>query len=111
MDISICTQKKEATPILEGVKDYFLQKFPEKAFEWKVSGTMLAATLPMGEKEITEAFRELVKKFPGLHVEALDSYDVREDDRSAQWWRTVRIYSKEENGEMKIVRSASTYWN
>lgn len=111
MNILICTKEREATLILEGVKDYFLQKFPQKEFEWKASGTMLTTTLPMGEKEITEAFEELVKKYPRLHVEALDSCDIREDDRSAQWWRTVRIYSEKENGETKIVSSASTYWN
>ncbi len=111
MNISICTQEREASLILEGVKDYFLQKFPEKEFEWEVSGKMLTATQSMEEKEITEAFAELVKKYKRLHVEALDTCDIREDDRSAQWWRTVRIYSKEENGETKIVSSASTYWN
>lgn len=72
---------------------------------------MLTATQSMEEKEIMEAFAELVKKYKRLHVEALDTCDIREDDRSAQWWRTVRIYSKEENGETKIVSSASTYWN
>ncbi len=61
MNISICTQEREASLILEGVKDYFLQKFPEKEFEWEVSGKMLTATQSMEEKEIMEAFAELVK--------------------------------------------------
>ena len=37
------------------------------------------------------------------------SYEVREDDRSAQWWGTTKIYSEEEDGEIKIVSSSSTY--
>ena len=59
----------------------------------------------------SRAFEALVKKHPGLSVEASYSYDVREGDTSAQWWGTTRIYSTTEDGETKIVSSSSTYWN
>lgn len=113
MDISICTLsgEKESLLILEGVKDYFLQEFPSKEVEWVCSGTRLTTSLSVSEKEITKVFEELVKKYPQLDVEASDSYDVREDDRSAQWWGVTRIYAERENGETKIVSSSSTYWN
>lgn len=112
MDILIYTHGKDAPSILEGVKNYFSQEFPDKVFEWKDSGTILSTSSPqMSETEITGAFEELVKKYPGLHVEASYSYDVREDDRSAQWWGVTRISSEREDGETSIVSSSSTYWN
>ncbi len=111
MDILICTHEKDPSPTLEGVKAYFSQLFPTEEFKWEGFGTTLAIVLPIGKKDIIGAFEELVKRYPGLKVEASYSYDVREDDRSAQWWGTTRIYSKEENGETKIVSSSSTYWN
>nr|WP_300768078.1 hypothetical protein [uncultured Acetatifactor sp.] len=63
------------------------------------------------EGTISRAFEALVKKHPGLSVEASYSYDVREGDTSAQWWGITRIYSTTEDGETKIVSSSSTYWN
>lgn len=111
MDIVIGSYEEDPSLIFKSVKDYFSQKFPTEKFEWKRSGSVLTISLPVDEKEIAEVFEELVKKHPELNVEASYSYDVREDDRSAQWWGTTRIYSKKENGEIKIVSSSSTYWN
>lgn len=111
MDIVISSHEKDPSLIFESVRDYFSQEFPMEKFAWKCSGPVLTISLPVGEKEITAVFEVLVKKHPQLHVEASYSYDVREDDRSAQWWGTTRIYSEEENGETKIVSSSSTYWN
>lgn len=95
----------------ENVKAYFSQKFPDRVYAWEHSGTILKTSLQAGEKEITEVFEKLVERYPELDVEASYSYDVREDDRSAQWWGTTRIYSERENGVTKIVSSSSTYWN
>ena len=111
MDIMICTHEKDASSVFEGVKAYFLQEFPTEELEWEGTGTVLTAVLPVGDKEITRVFEELVRRYPQLAVEASYSYDVREDDRRAQWWGTTKIYSKRENGETKIVSSSSTYWN
>lgn len=111
MDIMICTHDKDASSVLEGVKVYFSQAFPAEQFVWEESGTILTGSLSVSEKEITGVFEELVKRYPRLKVEASYSYDVREDDRSAQWWGTKRIYSEQEDGETKIVSSSSTYWN
>lgn len=111
MNILICSHEKDPSSALEGVKAYFAQKFLAENLEWKCAGTTLTVSLSASEKEITGIFEELVKKYPGLEVEASFSYDVREEDRSAQWWGTTRIYSKEENGETKIISSSSTYWN
>lgn len=111
MDIVISSHEKDSSLIFKSVRDYFSQEFPMEKFEWKCSGSALAISLPVDEKEITDVFEELVKIYPQLHVEASYSYDVREDDRSAQWWGTTRIYSEKENGETKIVSSSNTYWN
>ncbi len=111
MDIVISSHEREALAILEKVKAYFAQEFSEEELNWKCSGTVLTTSLQTGEEEITGIFEELVKMYPELSVEASYSYDVREDDRSAQWWGVTRIYSERENGETKIVSSSSTYWN
>lgn len=111
MDILISAHGENASMILENAETYFAQKFPDKEFTWKHSGPTRTTSFDTGEKEITEAFEELVKKYPGLDVSAYYSYDVREDDRSAQWWGSTKIYSEKENGETKIVSSSSTYWN
>lgn len=111
MNILICSHEKDPSSTFESVKAYFRQRFPAEDFEWKCTGAILSVSLPAGEKDVISAFEELVKIYPELEVEASCSYDVREDDRSAQWWGTTRIYSKRENGETKIVSSSSTYWN
>ncbi len=111
MDILIFTRESDRSSAFEDVKDYFSQEFKDKEFEWKCTGQMLSASLQISEEEITAAFRELVKRYPQLDVKAVSSRDIREDDRSAQWWQTTEIYSVGENGEKKIVSSSSTYWN
>lgn len=111
MDILICTHEKDTSIIFDTVKAYFARKFQDEAFTWERSGTTLKTSLQAGEKEVTEVFEKLVERFPELELEASFSYDVREDDRSAQWWGITRIYSQRENGETKIVSSSSTYWN
>lgn len=111
MDILIYTRETSSSSVFEHVKDYFTEKFPDKEFEWDCSDTSLAASVQVGEKEIVGIFEELVRRYPLLDVKASFSQEVREDDRSAQWWETVKISSKEENGEKKIVRSSSVYWN
>lgn len=115
MDISIntrdCIHEKDGSPVSEYVKAYFLQKFPKEKFEWECSGTRLTTSLQTEESEIIRVFEELVKKYPELDIDAFYSYEIREDDRSAQWWTTVRIRTEKEDGETKIVCSASTYWN
>lgn len=114
MDILINTHdynhEKDVSLIFEKVKACFSQEFPEKEFEWKHSGTIFSTSKQLDEKEITRVFEELVNAYPKLKVEASCSYNVREDDRSAQWWNTVRIYSEKRNGETKILCSTSTYW-
>lgn len=111
MDILISAYGENASLVLENVKTYFSQEFSDKEFTWKRSGPILTTSLDTGENEITKVFEELVGKYPELDVSASYSYDVREDDRSAQWWGTTRIYSEKQDGETKIVSSSSTYWN
>ena len=111
MDILISIQEEDFLLISERIKTYFSQEFPNAEFEWKHQGTTLAASLPVSENEIVRVFEDLVKKYPRLDVKASCSCDIREDDRSAQWWRVTEIYSEEEDGQKKIVSSSSTYWN
>lgn len=111
MDISIKIHEEDFQLISENIKNYFLQEFPNAEFEWKHQDTTLAASFPVSENGIIRVFEELVKKYPRLDVKASCSCEIREDDRSAQWWRVTEIYSEEDDGQKKIVSSSSTYWN
>ena len=66
MDIMICTHEQDATSVLESVKAYFSQEFPTEELEWEGTGTVLTAVLPVGDKEITRVFEELVRRYPQL---------------------------------------------
>lgn len=111
MDIVICCYEKDAFPILEDVKTRFTQKFPDSPIQWESTDNEVRTSLLVGEEEITSLFRNLISQYPRLSVMAADSREIRPDDRSAQWWSTTKIYSETENGETRIVRSSSTYWN
>lgn len=111
MKIIICTHEEDASLVLENVMAYFSQEFPETELVWKRSKTTLTTSLQTDDQEITRIFEALVHRYPELQVEASYSYDVREDDNSAQWWGTTKIYSQREAGEPKIVSSSNTYWN
>ncbi len=61
--------------------------------------------------KILPVFRALIEKYPKLDIFAMDCEDIREDDRSAQWWRstTVRTVLRPD-GTAELVRDSSTYW-
>lgn len=111
MDILISCHEKDAFSTLESVKERFTQEFPDSEIKWESANEGLRTSLPVSEEEITKVFHNLVREYPRLSVMAADSREIRPDDRSAQWWSTTKIYSETENGETRIVRSSSTYWN
>lgn len=111
MDVFITAWRRDASPVLEEIKSYFADRFPDMDLEWKRAGAMIRTSLSTDEETITAVFRELIGRYQDLEVEARYSFDIREDDRSAQWWETVRIYSEEEDGETRIFRSSDVYWN
>lgn len=111
MDISIKIHEEDFQLISENIKNYFLQEFPDAEFVWKCEGTTLETSTSVSENEIIRVFEDLVEKYPRLDVKASCSCEIREDDRSAQWWRVTEIYSEEDDGQKKIVSSSSTYWN
>ncbi len=111
MDILIICHEKDASSILEDAKTCFAREFPDRETEWKTANTSISTSLPITEEEVTGVFQDLVNRYPRLCVTASCSREIREDDRSAQWWVTTRIYSETENGETRIVSSSNTYWN
>ncbi len=69
------------------------------------------AECDVSEKDIMPVLRALVEKNPELDIFAVDSEEIREDDSSAQWWRTTTIKTaRRPDGTTELVRDSSTYW-
>lgn len=69
------------------------------------------AECDVSEDEILPVFNELITKYPELDIFATYSEDIREDDSSAQWWRTTRIETEHHpDGTSTLDISSSTYW-
>lgn len=61
---------------------------------------------------VLPVLRALVEKYPKLDIFAMDCDEIREDDASAQWWRTTKIttvHRPDGTSELKI--DSGTYWN
>lgn len=70
------------------------------------------AECAVSAEEILPVLRALVEKYPKLDIFALDSEEIREDDRSAQWWRTTKISTaRRPDGTAELNVESGTYWN
>ena len=62
-------------------------------------------------KGILPVFRALTEKYPKLNIFAMDSEEIRDDDRSAQWWRTTKITTERRpDGTTELKTDSATYW-
>lgn len=62
-------------------------------------------------KGILPVFRELTAKYPKLDIFAMDCEGIREDDSSAQWWRTTKITTEHRpDGTTELKIDSGTYW-
>lgn len=62
-------------------------------------------------KTILPVLRALVEKYPKLSIFAMDSEEIREDDSSAQWWRTTKITAERRpDGTTELKIDSGTYW-
>lgn len=63
------------------------------------------------ENDILRVFNELIAKYPELNIFASYSQDIREDDSSAQWWRSTTIKTKHHpDGTATLDIDSGTYW-
>ncbi len=69
------------------------------------------AECDVSEKDILPVFRTLIEKYPELSIFAMDSEEIRDDDRSAQWWRSTTIQTvRRPDGTAEFARDSNTYW-
>ena len=65
----------------------------------------------VSEDDIIPVFEELIAKYPELDIYAIYSYEIREDDSSAQWWKTTNIKTKHHSdGTATLDIETGTYW-
>lgn len=70
------------------------------------------AECDISEAAALEVFRALIEKYPKLSIFAVDSEEIREDDSSAQWWRTTKISTRRRpDGTTELTVDSGTYWN
>ncbi len=62
------------------------------------------------ENDIVPVFNGLIAKYPALDLYAVYTEDIREDDRSAQWWRTTTVTTEHHPEGSKLSFESSTYW-
>lgn len=63
------------------------------------------------EKEILPILGELTEKYPLLDLWASYSREIREDDRSAQWWETITIKTERHpDGSASLVTDSGIHW-
>ena len=60
---------------------------------------------------VLPVFRALIEKYPKLSIFAIDSEEIREDDSSAQWWRSTKITTERRpDGMTDLKIDSGTYW-
>lgn len=110
MEINIYT-KKHSEDDVNQVIECFKNHLSEKGPKWEKTSIGISGTCKVSLSVIKEIFEELAGIFPDMEYRASDSYDVREEDGSAQWWCTETVYSEVVDGKTVIKESSGTYWN
>lgn len=112
MNIRITVKAEQNEAILEEAMTRIEQAASDKP-EWDKYGITrgYVTECEVPESDILPVFNELIAKYPELDVSATYSEDIREDDMSAQWWRTTEIKTMHcPDGTSKLDISSSTYW-
>lgn len=112
MIIEISLRTKNPGTVLQAGMDFISQSVGDN-LEWKEQKPYgdynVECDIP--EEDIMPMLNKLVEKYPDLHIYARYSYDIREDDSSAQWWATTTIRTEhQKDGTTTLVRDSSTNW-
>ncbi|HCT90655.1 MAG TPA: hypothetical protein DF613_04615 [Lachnospiraceae bacterium] len=80
-------------------------------WEKPAAGNCCETECDIPEKEILPILGELTEKYPLLDLWASYSHEIREDDRSAQWWETKTIKTERHpDGSASLVTDSSIHW-
>lgn len=113
MNIQIRMKKENADTILAEAMECINRAAGGKP-QWKKDNIYhcYETECDAAKKDIVPVFNELIAKYPALDIFALCSEDIREDDSSAQWWRTTKIMTKHHpDGTAELSTTSDTYWN
>lgn len=63
------------------------------------------------EKDILPVFNGLIAEYPPLDLYASYTYDIREDDHSAQWWERKTLKTERRpDGSTVLSTGSSIHW-
>lgn len=113
MKISIKIQDENKDAILAEAKEA-IGRAASGETRWEEDGRYgyQEAECAVPVKDILPVLRALVDKYPKLSVFAMDSEEIREDDSSAQWWRSTTIKTvRRPDGTTELDIDSGTYWN
>lgn len=75
------------------------------------SGGVCETTCDIPEKDILPLLNDLAEKYPLLDLWAAYSCEIRENDRSAQWWETKTIQTERRpDGSASLVTDSRIHW-
>lgn len=114
MEIYLSCKAENAEQVLQSAMDA-INVCAEKTLDWKVerfgkcfNGKTVCYN---NETKIEALFDKFLEQFPELDIDASYSFDVREDDYSANWfgYATVKTAVRED-GTKYLDKSCGTYW-
>lgn len=110
--ISISMRGKNTDTVLKVAMERINQAVEDQS-QWKrhKNYDCFQIECDMSEEEIIPIFNKLIAEYPMLDIYAGYSYPIREDDRSAQWWRTIKIETEHHpDGTAALCMDSSTNW-
>ena len=112
MNIQISMKAENAEAILEEGMERIDQAAADR-LQWKKrKGYGYYETeCDVSEERILPVFKELIEKYPKLDIYAVYAEDIRDDDRSAQWWRVTKIKTEHHSdGTTTLSTDSETHW-
>ena len=113
MEISIKIQDENKDAILAEVMEAISRAVSGET-QWELDKRYgyHKAECAVSVNTILPVFRALIEKYPKLTIFAMDAEEIREDDSSAQWWRTTKITTEHRrDGTTELKIDSGTYWN
>ena len=112
MEVQISLSTKDKIENLEKGIEY-LSSHSKNDPKWEkdqIYGSFKADCFFLEEK-ILDILKGLIEQYPQLNLFASYSFDIREEDDSAQWWRTVTIKTNHHSdGTTTLDVDSSTNW-
>ncbi len=112
MTIQISIKNENAEAVLEEAMRR-ISRAAQNDPQWESHETRgcYKAECGASENDMIPVLKELTAEYPELDISAYSSREIREEDDSAQWWRTTRIRTVHHpDGTAELDVDSNTYW-